>query len=65
MCIRLYIKINISIAFHFLTNEQTELINEHREYHLRIFYNYIVNSENAAATALIGPRSPRERHEHN
>ena len=44
MCARLRIKINMSIAFHFLTNEQTERVNQNVKRHLRIFCNYAQNN---------------------
>ena len=40
MCARLRIKTNMSIAFHFFTNEQTERVNQDVKRHLRIFCNY-------------------------
>ena len=41
MCARLHIKINMSIVFHFFTNEQTERVNQDVKRHLRIFCNYV------------------------
>ena len=43
ICVRLRIKINMSIAFHFFINEQTERVNQNVKYYLRIFYNYAQN----------------------
>ena len=43
MCARLRIKINMSIAFHFFTNEQTERVNQNVKRHLRTFCNYAQN----------------------
>ena len=43
MCVRLRIKTNMSIAFYFLTNEQTERVNQNVKRHLRIFCNYAQN----------------------
>ena len=43
MCVRLRIKINMSIVFHFFMNEQTERVNQNVKRHLRIFCNYAQN----------------------
>ena len=43
MCARLRIKVNISIAFYFFMNEQTERVNQDVKRHLRIFCNYAQN----------------------
>ena len=43
MCARLHIKINMSIAFHFFMNKQTERVNQNVKRHLRIFCNYAQN----------------------
>ena len=43
MYARLHIKANMSIAFHPLTNEQTEHVNQNVKRHLRTFCNYAQN----------------------
>ena len=37
----LRIKVNMSTAFHFFTNEQTKRVNQNVKRHLRIFCNYV------------------------